>query len=96
MAYGPAEQGNKKKLTINQTINAHKGDVAFFSTLCNFGLRANGTSIRNHSPYQKKSFIFASHTIIHKIQAINGILLDIIVLLFKKDKALINHNHINK
>ena len=43
-------------------------------TLCNLGLRASGTSIRNHSQYQKKSFIFASHTIIPSIHTIHFII----------------------
>ena len=72
--YGPEVHGNKNRLTRNQTINAQIGEVALLITLCMAGLRASGTSIRNHSPYQKKSFIFASHTIIHNIHTIRFII----------------------
>ena len=72
--YGPDVHGNKNILTTNQIKNAQIGDVAHLIILCIAGLQANGTSIRNHSPYQKKSFILASHTTIHKIHTIHLII----------------------
>ena len=90
--YGPEVHGNKNRLTKNQTINAQIGDVAFFITLCIVGLRANGTSIRNHSQYRKKSFMFASQTIIHNIHAIRLI----IVVLVAVANAENSHNPIAK
>ena len=90
--YGHEVQGSKNKLTINQTTNAHTGDVTFLIIFCIFGLHANGTSIRNHSPYRKKSLIFANQTIIHKIQTIRFI----IMVLVAVANAENNHNHIAK
>jgi hypothetical protein len=90
--YGPEVHGNKNKLTINQITNAHNGDVAHFIILCIVGLRANGTSIRNHSQYRKKSLIFASQTIIHKIQTIRFI----IIVFVAVANAENNPNHIAK
>lgn len=90
--YGPDVHGNKNKLTKNQTINAQIGDVALLITLCIVGLRANGTSIRNHSPYRKKSFIFASHTIIPSIHTIRLIIAVFVALANAEN----NHNHIAK
>jgi hypothetical protein len=90
--YGPDVHGNKNRLTKNQTINAQIGDVAFLITLCNLGLRASGTSIRNHSQYQKKSFIFASHTIIPSIHTIHFI----ITVFVAVANAENNPNHIAK
>ena len=72
--YGPDVHGNKNRLTRNQTTNAQTGEVAFLIILCIAGLRASGTSIRNHSQYQKKSFIFASHTMIPSIHTIHFII----------------------
>ena len=90
--YGPDVHGNKNRLTKNQTINAQIGEVALFIILCIVGLRASGTSIRNHSPYRKKSFIFASHTIIPSIHTIHLI----IAVLVAVANAENNHNPIAK
>jgi len=90
--YGPDVHGNKNRLTRNQTINAQIGEVALLITLCIVGLRASGTSIRNHSPYRKKSFIFASHTITHNIHTIRLI----IVVLVAVARAENSHNPIAK
>jgi len=68
--YGPDVHGSKNKLTKNQTTNTHSGDTAHLITFCILGLQANGTSIINHFPYQKKSFRLANHTNIHKIHTI--------------------------
>jgi len=53
--YGPEEHGNKNKLTMIPTRNAHAGDVTLLIISPIFGLRANGTSMMNIFPYQKKS-----------------------------------------
>ena len=90
--YGPDVHGNKNKLTRNQTINAQTGEVAFFIILCIVGLHANGTSIRNHSQYQKKSFIFASQTIIAIIHTIRLIIVVPLILANAENKP----NHIAK
>lgn len=73
-------------------MNAPSGDVAFLITLCIAGLHANGTSIRNHSPYRKKSLIFASHTMIHNIHTIHLI----IIVFVAVANAENNPNHIAK
>jgi hypothetical protein len=90
--YGPDVHGNKNRLTRNQTTNAQIGEVALFIILCIAGLHAKGTSIRNHSQYRKKSFMFASPTIIHNIQTIRFI----IVVLVAVAKAENSHNPIAK
>lgn len=61
-------------------------------TLCIAGLHANGTSIRNHSPYRKKSLIFVSHTIIHNIQTIH-LMITVLVAVANAEN---NPNHIAK
>jgi len=68
--YGQEVHGNKNKLTINQTTKAHTGEVIFSIKPIILGLQANGTSIINHFPYQKKSFKLANHTSIPKTQTI--------------------------
>ena len=88
--YGPDVHGNKNRLTKNQTTNAQIGEVAFLITLCIAGLRASGTSMRNHSQYQKKSFIFASHTMIHNIHTIHLIIAVFVALANAEN----NPNHI--
>jgi|GEM_PF-2293190 len=68
--YGQEVQGSKNKLITNPVKNAHIGETMDFIVFCSLGLRDNGTSIINPLPYRKKSFKFASHTIIPSIQTI--------------------------
>jgi len=68
--YGPEVQGRRNKLTTNQTTNAHSGEAIFSINPAIFGLQANGTSITKPFPYRKKSFKFASQTMIQRIQTI--------------------------
>ena len=51
--YGPEEHGNKNKLTKIPITNAPIGETADCIIFIIFGLQAIGTSIKNHSPYQK-------------------------------------------
>ncbi len=93
--YGPDVQGSKNKLITIHTKNAHVGDATFCVIFFMFGLQALGTSIMNHFPYQKKSFMLASQTSIPSTQTVI-FTLSTLVASASIQSNLYTHTHIKK